>query len=560
MGSMHKKTRDRLAADILDRVRNDRRRVADHEIRAFLGHLETHLWDTDLTIRDAYRVCGIAPKYFVKRFAAKFGDHPTGYVQELRLSLGEILLTRTGYSVGKIANLVGYNSCQAFSDAFKKNIGARPTAYRTRFKDGPNEESLLDKELCTRVNALNADQLQAFRDWFGNGESGDEQRKAGELSKQGQEDADNKDILDQQIARRIWSHIQGLTEHEQRNYVLAQNLPNPELFELLRSKSITEGRKNRITGIKLARLALDAAEVAERLDENLHSCLRARAWAWLGNAQRLILQLAEAERSFIMAEILLPPDAPQTVSGEIKETKAGLLWYQRKFDEALDLELEAIRLYKEAGYKIGTARALIVKAILLDSKGMRQDSMSTFKEVLVMLIAEPSSDLSCVASYNLAMCYVFEKDLVSARQTLDDLKERLKVRSVEHLWILVNWIEGRIALEEGLNLSASEHLKLARNSFIEIKSPQSSLVSLDLAITSLKLGDSAAALVYAGEFLSLLDVWKSIPEFEKIYKRLQRSISSRIISLDQLIAARDLCDRLRHEPEPRALLNLRGMA
>ena len=62
----------------------------------------------------------------------RFGDLLGCYLTTWRLSLASGLLLTTRLGVGEIAAKVGYGSEEAFSRAFKRELGAAPAYWRAR--------------------------------------------------------------------------------------------------------------------------------------------------------------------------------------------------------------------------------------------------------------------------------------------------------------------------------------------------------------------------------------------------------------------------------------------
>lgn len=76
------------------------------------------------------RRVGLSRPVFARRFSAKVGDTPLGYLRKLRLDLASVMLHDTDESVASIANTVGYTSEFAFNRAFQRARGTPPGRYR----------------------------------------------------------------------------------------------------------------------------------------------------------------------------------------------------------------------------------------------------------------------------------------------------------------------------------------------------------------------------------------------------------------------------------------------
>lgn len=56
------------------------------------------------------------------------------YILSLRINYAIILLTKTDYSIKKIAKLIGFNEVNYFYKVFKKIVGLTPTQFRKQKK------------------------------------------------------------------------------------------------------------------------------------------------------------------------------------------------------------------------------------------------------------------------------------------------------------------------------------------------------------------------------------------------------------------------------------------
>ncbi len=73
---------------------------------------------------------GIDRSYLTRLFNEKFGHNPQEYILRLRMEKAKTFLQTTDYSVGTIANSVGYPELDAFSKMFKNYYGCSPSAIR----------------------------------------------------------------------------------------------------------------------------------------------------------------------------------------------------------------------------------------------------------------------------------------------------------------------------------------------------------------------------------------------------------------------------------------------
>ena len=65
-----------------------------------------------------------------ERFRQVLGRSPIRYLTEWRMHVAADLLASTDLGVAQVARRVGYESEEAFSRAFKRNVGRSPSSWR----------------------------------------------------------------------------------------------------------------------------------------------------------------------------------------------------------------------------------------------------------------------------------------------------------------------------------------------------------------------------------------------------------------------------------------------
>ncbi len=78
-------------------------------------------------------VCGhlnISRNYFCNIFTEKMGISPKKYILNQHMGMAFELLKRSHFSIGEIANIVGYDKQSKFTKAFIRYAGKSPSAYR----------------------------------------------------------------------------------------------------------------------------------------------------------------------------------------------------------------------------------------------------------------------------------------------------------------------------------------------------------------------------------------------------------------------------------------------
>lgn len=84
----------------------------------------------DISLDSVSEIVNMAPSYFSSRFKKCFGVNFVDYVAELRMNAAQELLKDPLRSTSEIATMVGYDSANYFTRAFKKHVGMTPTDFR----------------------------------------------------------------------------------------------------------------------------------------------------------------------------------------------------------------------------------------------------------------------------------------------------------------------------------------------------------------------------------------------------------------------------------------------
>ncbi|MEW6153575.1 MAG: AraC family transcriptional regulator [Actinomycetota bacterium] len=89
------------------------------------------------TVKDLASAVAASRTVLVERFGALLGRPPIRYLTEWRLSMAAGLLRTTQLGVGEIGARVGYRSEEAFSRAFKRELGKAPAHWRAETRPLP---------------------------------------------------------------------------------------------------------------------------------------------------------------------------------------------------------------------------------------------------------------------------------------------------------------------------------------------------------------------------------------------------------------------------------------
>jgi tetratricopeptide (TPR) repeat protein len=233
-----------------------------------------------------------------------------------------------------------------------------------------------------------------------------------------------------------------------------------------------------------ARLGL---EIADRLDRERYgearvNDLRARAWATLGNAERILNDFRAAEKSFSRAEQLL-----KAGTGDSLETafylllKASLCGHLQRFPEAYRLLDRVQRTARRCGDLHLCGKALITRGFLAAMAHEPELSLELLQQglELVDLGAEPR--LAMIACHNLILGLTESGRHLQARKLLEDSRPLYRQLGDGLSLVRLTWIEGKIAL-------GCEELERAEALLLEARGELSRLgLAYDAALLCLDL-------------------------------------------------------------------------
>jgi AraC-like DNA-binding protein len=86
--------------------------------------------DSDLSITEIAKECGVSECYFRRLFQEYSGESPINFRQKHRIEKAkQLLLSDEHYSVGEIAEELGFSDIYHFSKTFKKFCGISPNKF-----------------------------------------------------------------------------------------------------------------------------------------------------------------------------------------------------------------------------------------------------------------------------------------------------------------------------------------------------------------------------------------------------------------------------------------------
>lgn len=119
-----------LAPEAQSLIRGD----SPDKTTALMGQVKTYLQHNymlcDISLDSVSEILNINSSYFSTQFKRSFGVNFVEYLTELRMNAAKKLLLDPLRSTAEVAGLVGYESANYFTRAFKKRVGMTPTDYR----------------------------------------------------------------------------------------------------------------------------------------------------------------------------------------------------------------------------------------------------------------------------------------------------------------------------------------------------------------------------------------------------------------------------------------------
>lgn len=277
--------------------------------------------------------------------------------------------------------------------------------------------------------------------------------------------------------------------------------------ERLVERSFEVGFKDPARAVEIAELAIRLAEGLD--DEDYGSSvvhdLKARAWAYLGNARRISSDLTGAEQALARAEALAElGSADPLEEARILDLKASLLSDQGWFERAADLLDVVIEIYEEIRDPHRKGRALIGQGLFLSYAGRPERAVERIRQGLDLIDAGEEPRLALMARHNLAWAL---NDCGRPEEALRQLESfRHAYGEFPDSWtaLRLGWLEGRIAAGQGRFDDAERLLLDVRERFVEqALGYDASMVTLDLAGLYLAAGRTAEVRQLAAEMLPI---------------------------------------------------------
>ena len=354
----------------------------------------------------------------------------------------------------------------------------------------------------------------------------------------------------------LWRELEG-HPHERRRALVWEDarFQSWGLFELLieRSRQATLADPRRAED--LLRLALDVAEQFQPEEHGPGSseAAKARTWAWLGNASRVLGDFRQAEAAFQTAELYLSRSWLDPLDEALLlELKAPLRRAQHRFDESLELLEDAIAIYREVNEPHLQGRALLVKGLALRYKGDLKGAADCFRTSLFLLDGLREPRLLVTGQYNLIGCLQDAGRNSEAAALIPDAKKMIEQAGVRADLMRLRWLEGRVLASLGRLAEAEEALAEVREAFIEDGAAfDAALVSLDLATVYLRQDRAVETRLLAEEILHIFQSREIYQEALASLIVFQKAVEKEQLTLGLVQEIASYLEEARNNPDLR---------
>jgi tetratricopeptide (TPR) repeat protein len=317
------------------------------------------------------------------------------------------------------------------------------------------------------------------------------------------------DLSDERLAAaELWRQLEP-QPNERRRAMIQEDVRFQSwgFFEVLVERSRRAVLDDPRRAEYILRLALDVAELL-RTDEygpGSNEAAKSRAWAWLGNAWRILGDFRQAEMAFQTAELYLSQSWFDPLDEALlMELKAPLRRAQRRFDEALELLAEAIAIYREVNEPHLQGRALVVKGLVLRYQGEPEGAADCFRSSLPLLDGTREPRLLMASQYNFIGCLKDSGRIAEAAALIPEARKLIEQAGTRSDLMRLRWTEGRVALALGQLAEAEEALLEVRESFIdEGRAFDAAQAALDLAALYLQQRRLEETKILAAELVSI---------------------------------------------------------
>jgi tetratricopeptide (TPR) repeat protein len=280
--------------------------------------------------------------------------------------------------------------------------------------------------------------------------------------------------------------------------------------------------------------ALQRADLAVRISWHLGKAyhpdwvlgLRARAFAYLGNARRVLGELHSADAAFRQAETCFAgsqTDDPK-IEAEILDMKSSLRLDQLRFQEALDLSDRALQLYRETQDSHGTGIALIKRAKMLREMQEIAQAIQLLQQSATEISRDQEPRLFAYLQFNLLGCLALANRHQEALDLLPEARTLFQAHAQPTDMIRLRWAEGSIAFGLGRIEEAETVFREVQREFLDRGMDyNAALASLDLAVLFSQEGRTTELKHLAVELMAAFKIREIYRESTAAFLLFQRA-------------------------------------
>jgi tetratricopeptide (TPR) repeat protein len=293
----------------------------------------------------------------------------------------------------------------------------------------------------------------------------------------------------------LLAELAPLSQDEQVRRITAYSrFANPQLVQKLVEMSDAvryESTSRMLHLADLARLAAEACTTPLVGSAPKRADLLALGWRQYANALRVSGRMREAEEAFAKAQRFCEEGTGDPPLRATLLTRLGSLrYFQRRFDEAIALDDEAIRIYSELSEDRSVAPIMVHKAIAQIYAGEPAAAVRTLNRAVPLIDNEGDPHLLLGACMNLIVAYLAMGEpehalslYFEARGLFQDFQDPLVA-------LRAAWQEGLLLRDLGHVRAAEGALLRAREGFQERELHyEVAAISLDLSEVYLRLGE-----------------------------------------------------------------------
>lgn len=233
-----------------------------------------------------------------------------------------------------------------------------------------------------------------------------------------------------------------------------------------------------------AELALKAVEVlpSKKYPYPLIAVYAARAWAYRGNAKRLVSDLKSAEGDLQKASFWLEQAPPDPLdSAMLLRMEGSLARDQRRFGIAERKVRKALDLCRQENAMVRSAWLENLMGIIYLDSGDFSAAQRQYIALFRQFGHSMSSDLQCASHQNLSMAYAGCDATESAAYHLQLARSHAGPAASELLKTRLDWQQARIHIKAGRPMAATELLTKVQRTFLD------AATHLDVALAGLDL-------------------------------------------------------------------------